>query len=162
MDVLEPKEICEISTLDEMQDFKNYLDSNPSGFKIVATEYPDCAGLVLYSETGNFHKWVRRNKPGIHIEVQQADKRLTLRSGEYWLPLVFLANDVTLQIYLGIVANYLYDMMKGALKGEKQRVHLTAIFESNPEGTFKKFSFEGDIESLEKAITKFNLKKFYE
>ncbi len=85
---------------------------------------------------------MRKNNPNINIEVQKADKRLLLRSGDYWLPIVFLARDITLPLYLNIVANYLYEKMKGALKGEKARVHLSAIYEDSSKDLTKKFDFE--------------------
>lgn len=160
MSAIEPKEICEITSVDEHSDFKNYLGSSPLGFKIIPMEYFNCDGRVLCSETGDFAKWVRKNNPAINVEIETPDKKLILRSGDYWLPLVFLANDVTLPIYLNIVASYLYEKMKGALKGEKARVHLSAIYENKSEGIAKKFDFEGDIDSLQKVITKFNLNKF--
>ena len=162
MSVLEPKEICEIKTVKEDSEFKNYIDSNPNGFKIISSEYPDCEGKVLYSDTGDFSKWVRRSHPNVNVETQKADKKLLLRSGDYWLPLVFLASDITIPIYLNIVANYLYDKMKGALKGEKARVHLSAMYQNTPDGITKKFEFEGDVDALQKAITKFNLNKYME
>ncbi len=51
--VIEPKEVCEINAIENNSDFKDYLNSNPSGFRIVSSEYPDCEGTVLYSDTGN-------------------------------------------------------------------------------------------------------------
>ncbi len=78
------------------------------------------------------------------------------------MPLVFLASDITLPIYLNIVANYLYEKMKGALKGEKSRVHLSAMYKNTSDGITKKFEFEGDVDALQKAITKFNLNKYLE
>lgn len=162
MTVLEPKEIRKISSISEDTDFKTFIDSNPSGFKIVPCEYPDCQGKILYSDTGDFAKWVKKVYPDLNVERQNADKKLLLRSGDYWLPLVFLASDMTVQVYLNIVANYLYDKMKGALKGEKARVHLSAMYEDKSEGIIKKFEFEGDVDALQKTISKFNLNKFLE
>ena len=160
MSILEPKDICELVAIDDDSAFKNYLGSDPSGFAVVTEKYPDCEGDVLLSGAGDFAKWVRRNAPEIKVKVNKADKHLMLRSGDYWLPLVFLASDVTIPVYLNIVANYLYDKMKGSLKGEKNRVHLSAIYESKKEGVSKRFNFEGDSDSLQKTITKFNLNEF--
>jgi hypothetical protein len=162
MSVVEQKEICEVKTIKDDPDFKAYIDSKPSGFKIISREYPDCEGKVLYSDTGDFSKWVRKFHPNVTVETQKADKKLLLRSGDYWLPLVFLSSDITLPIYLNMVANYLYEKMKGALKGEKARVHLSAMYENTSDGIIKKFEFEGDVDTLQKAITKFNLNKFLE
>jgi len=160
MVVFEPRDICELVAVDDDSAFKNYLGSDPSGFAVVPEKYPDCEGHVLPSGSGDFAKWVKRNAPEIKVQVNKADKHLMLRSGEYWLALVFLASDVTIPVYLNIVANYLYDKMKGTLKGEKDRVHLSAIYEDKKEGVSKRFNFEGDSDSLQKAITKFKLNEF--
>ena len=119
MSVMERKDIFEIHPVNEDSDFRRYLDSSPSGFKIVSSEYLGCGERILYSATGDFEKWLKKNKPEINVEVEKADRKLVLQSGDYWLPLVFLAGDVTLPIYLNIVANYLYEKIKGRVKGRK-------------------------------------------
>lgn len=78
------------------------------------------------------------------------------------MPIVFLASDVTLPIYLNLVANYLYDKSKALLRGEQNRVHFSAVYEDKSTGTTKKFIFEGNEEALQKAIKKFDVNKFLE
>ncbi len=50
--------------------------------------------------------------------------------------------------------------MKGALKGEKPRVHFSALYQDASEGITKKVEFEGDVDSLRKIINKFNINEF--
>ncbi|MFH1117070.1 MAG: hypothetical protein V1792_24395 [Pseudomonadota bacterium] len=156
---IEPKDLFEIHSISEDSDFRDYVDTDPTGLKIISLEYPGCNERVLYSEAGDFEKWIRKSKPEINIEVEKVNRKLVLQSGDYWLPLVFLASDVTLPIYLNIVASYLYDKIKGALKGEKPRVHFSAVYQDELAGVTKKVEFEGDIDALSKIITKININK---
>lgn len=162
MDIFDDKESCEVIIVDDDNEFNEFLNSSPSGLALVSEKYRECEGLVLKAGAGDFSKWLRQNKPELNVEVRKTDKQLVLRSGDFWLPLVFLASDVTLPVYLNLVASYIYDRMRGALRGEKARVHLEAIYEDNQEGVVKKFSFEGDVDGLQKAIKRFDLNKFME
>jgi hypothetical protein len=160
MSPLEPKEICEVIPVEDDADFQSYIEANPSGLVMLAEPWRDWPDAVLQPHTGDFAKWLKINAPSINVEIRKTGQRLVLHSNEYWLPLVFLANDVTVQIYLNMVASYLYDKLKGALKGETARVHLSAVYEDKTNDVVKRFDFEGDIEALQKAIKRFDLNKF--
>lgn len=160
MPVLEPKQVCEIVTVEDDTDFITYKKSNPTGLVMLPEQYGESKQLVLKSDAGDFAKWLKTNASTIKVKVGKADQRLVLRSGDYWLPLVFLASDVALPIYLNLVANYLYEKMKGALKGETACVHLSAVYEDKTTGVVKRFNFEGDAEALQKAIKRFDLNQF--
>ena len=160
MDIFDDKESCEVVIVDDDKEFRNFLNLSPSGISIIPEKYQGCEGLVLKDNAGDFSKWLRKNKPELNVEVRKADKRLVLKSNDFWIPLVFLAQDVALPFYLNLVANYVYDRMKGALRGEKGRIHLEAIYEDKQEGVVKKFRYEGDDDGLQKAIKQFDLNKF--
>lgn len=59
-----------------------------------------------------------------------------------------------------LVASYLYERMKGELKGESTRVHFCAEFEDKHNGKIKRFTFDGDADALQKAIKRFNVNDF--
>jgi hypothetical protein len=160
MSQLEPKEICQVATVEDDADFRSHLETNPSGLVMVAEPWGDWPEPVLRQDAGDFVKWLKINAPSIPVEVRKTEQRLFLQSGDYWLPLAFLASDVSVQIYLNMVASYLYDKLKGALKGEKARVHFSAVYEDKANKVVKRFDFEGDIEALQKAIKRFDLNKF--
>lgn len=160
MSVLEPKEICEFVAVPDAHEFRAYRASKPRGILVVPELQTEAGGRVLKSDGGDFRKWIKRNAPTVTVEMQSRKPLLVLRSADYWLPLVFLATDVALPIYLNLVASYLYDKMKGALKGEKPRVHLSAVYEETPSGVVKRFNFEGDVNALQKVIKKFDLNEF--
>lgn len=160
MSILEPKEICEVVAVEDDGEFRVYRQGNPTGFLMVPERHGQSEGLVLKSDGGDFAKWIRRNAPTIDVRLPSANRKLVFRSGDYWLPLVFLASDVTLQVYLNLVANYLYDKMKGALTRETTRVHLSATYKDNESGIVKRFNFEGDAEALQKVVKKVDLNRF--
>lgn len=158
--LFDDRELCEVRIVDDDREFRDFLSSNPTGITFIPEKYKGCEGLLMKPDAGDFAKWLRQNKSDINVEMRKTDKRLVLRSGDYWLPLVFLASDVALPIYLSLVSNYIYDRMKGALIGEKARVHLEVIYEDKEESITKKFTFEGDGDGLKEAIKKFDLNKF--
>lgn len=160
MDVLEAKEICELVTVEDAAAFRNFSKSASTGLSMIPEEYGEPKQLVLKSDAGDFAKWLKGYDPKINVGIGKADQRLVLRSGDYWLPLVYLAHDIVLPVYLNLVASYLYEKMKGALKGEVTRVHLSAEYEDKATGIVKRFNFEGDSEALQKAIKRFDLNEF--
>jgi hypothetical protein len=157
---LDDKETCEMIALDDDADFQSFLQPGTSGLKFVPRTYRSCEGKLMSPDAGDFSKWLNRNHAGINLTIDKGDGILVLRSSDFWLPLVFLASNIALPIYLNLVSNYLYDRMKGALRNEKPRVHLEAVFHDKKEGISKKFSYEGDAEGLQKAIKKFDLNRF--
>src|SRR4029450_9456954 len=100
-----------------------------------------------------------RNAPSLPVEVPPSEHRLVLRSGDYWLPLAFLASDVALPVYLNLVASYIYEKMKGVLKGDRARVRFSAVYEDR--GVLKRFDFDGDQDALKTAIKKLDPNEFY-
>lgn len=156
---LEPENKSSLSDLEDAE-VPDTIPHDHDGIVVLPEPYREIEGLVVKADAGDFAKWVKSNAPEVGITYSEGYSKLTLRSGDYWLPLVFLASDVTLPVYLNIVSNYLYEKMRGALKGDKVRVHLSAIYEDKKKGKFKRFDFEGDAESLKSAIKRFDLNDF--
>jgi hypothetical protein len=136
----------------EFEEF--YLVSN--GIKIVPEFYNGTQEKILQRDSGTFAKWIHKNHTEINIDYDPNVKKISLHNNEYWLPLVYLASDISVQIYLGLVINFLYDKLKGSLKGEKSKVNFS--FEFKEGESYKKFNYSGDVEGLEK-FTKINLNK---
>lgn len=131
-----------------------YLKSN--GIKIVPEFYNGTKEKILQRDSGTFAKWIHKNHAEINIDYDPNIKKISLHNNEYWLPLVYLASDTSIQIYLGLVINFLYDKLKGSLKGEKAKVNFS--FEFKEGESYKKFDYSGDVEGLEK-FAKINLNK---
>lgn len=160
MSILEPRQVAEIVELDDDPAGYEFATRAAGGIRIVAEAHGESRSVALRESAGDFAKWLKRISPGVPVELQVPAERLVLRCGDYWLPLVFLAKDVALPVYLGLVSNYIYDKMKGALAGDRTRIRFSAIFEDRRAGVIKRFDFEGDSEALEKAIKRFDLNEF--
>jgi len=160
MHPIDDKNVCEELSIDNDSGFLNFKENGKYGIEVVNEPYREIEEKVAQPDSGDFVKWLHINRPDITVSIQKSVKRLVLHSNDYWLPLVYLASDVTLQIYLNLVANYLYDKSKGLFKGETARVHMSAIYEDSESGITKRFNFEGDTVSLQKAIKKFDLNNF--
>ena len=159
MSTVEPKNVAEIlepekSLIDET------LITGKNGIVVIPELFGDVDQPIVKADTGDFIKWLKITSPEVEIFNSVSMPKLVLNSGDYWLPLVFLASDITLPIYLNLVASYLYDKAKGALIGDTTRVHFSAVYEDKKEGKKKQFNFEGDVESLQKTIKRFDLNKF--
>lgn len=161
MALLERKDVCEIITIEDDKAFREFAASNPTGLTLSAEEYGEQNQIVFKSDGAHFAKWIRLNNPAIAMTYDENKPRLTLRDNDIWLPLVFLASDITLPIYLNLVSNFLYEKMRGFLKGETIYVHLSAEYEDQASKKIKRFNFDGDTASLEKAIKRFDLNQFF-
>jgi len=162
LSLFEPKDVCDLITVEADATFRAFAANNSSGLEMRAEEYGEPKQFVLKSAAGDFAKWLRAHDPAIKVVMDAKAPKLVLRSGDVLLPLAFLASDIALPIYLNLVASYLYEKMKGALKGETTRVHLCAEYEDKVHGKIKRFSFEGDAEALQKAIKRFDLNEFFD
>lgn len=125
-----------------------YLKSN--GIKIVPEFYNGTEEKILQRDSGTFAKWIHKNNPEINIDYNPNIKKISLHNNEYWLPLVHLASDISVQIYIGLVINFIYDKLKGALNGEKDKAKVHFSFEFKDGDKYKKFIYSGDIKGLEK------------
>lgn len=133
-----------------------------SGLRIVPTIYNrESEEVFLYKESGTFAKWIKKNYPKISIDYNSNVKKISLNNNEFWLPLVYLSSDTSIQIYLGLVINFLYDKLKGALSGEKEKAKVNLNIEYKEGDKYKRFEYSGNIEGLEK-FTKFNTNNFFE
>src|SRR5690348_1577776 len=117
MSVLEPKDTAEVVDVTDDAAYRQFAASK-KGLALIPEEYGEKKEVLLKSDGGDFTKWLRAAHPRVSVVVQGQAPKLVLRSGDYWLPLVFLASDIVLPVYLNIVASYLYEKMKGALKGD--------------------------------------------
>lgn len=127
------------------------------GIQILPHEsFRDFEGRIHQPEAYRLAKWLRQKEPNIPIAIEDAPV-VELRSDEYWLPLVFLATDVTLPFYLNLVANYVYDMARGALKHDRTSVHLEAIHQDAKTGKTKRFIYRGSVDGLKACVKKFDI-----
>ena len=162
MELVDEKEVCEIVTIDDHRDYRRFLASFHYDVALVPESYREICGLSMKPDAAAFAKWLKNKKSELRVDMRKADSQVKLYSNDVWLPLVYLASDFALPVFLNLVASYLYDRMKGALRGEKKRVHLEVMYEDKQAGIVKKFCFEGEVESLEKAVKKIDVNQLME
>lgn len=136
-------------------EFARFLSDIPSGVLLVPTSPTgNPTELALASETYSFAKWVKKNSSDVLLNVADSPAVRVLRGAEYWFPLAFLATDVSLPIYLNLVANYLYDRLRGTLHHDSPVVELEVLFQDD--STTKRFSYKGSVAGLKAIIKKFD------
>lgn len=160
MTSLKPKDICDLRSVEDATAYRAFSAKHPSGIEMIAEQYGEGQQVAVKSNAGQFAKWLRANNPELNVVLESKAPKIILRSGDIWLPLVFLASDIALPIYLNLVASYLYDLMRGALKGDSTRVHFCAEFEDKVSGRIKRFTFDGDADALKSAIKRFDVNEF--
>lgn len=144
----------------EDEAFRKYFESTKNGVCFVPESYGDAA-TSLKADSGDFAKWLRSQRPELHIVVPESVPKIVLHGADVWLPLVYLAGDTSMQVFLNMAASYLYDKAKGALKTDQPRVHMAVVYQDKKQGKTKKFEFSGDQESLARAIKRFDLDNFF-
>lgn len=78
----------------------------------------------------------------------------------YIMPLVNLANDMTLQNYLTLVIQYLEIYTNSRLEGDTDEVQISAFYQDG--NITKEFNFKGSTDALKSSMKKFDLNKFME
>jgi len=139
---------------------RTFLAGNPSGIALMPQTMPHSGVSGLKADFGDFAKWIRENHPSVRVTVPVDAPRILLRGADIWLPLVYLATDASAQVFLNMVANYLYDRSKGLLKNDQPRIHFTVEYEDRTAGITKRLEFSGDAESLGKITKRFDPNNF--
>ena len=159
--ILEPKDTYKIEAINDNPELISLMQKNPKGILCVPENVIKQSPYnVVMPQTYDFAKWIRKNRKDITINVAQSEGVKSLHSNDFWMPIVILASDMSVQVFLGLVSSYIYDRIKGALKHDKANVHVQAYFKETAEGVTKKFSYEGSIEGFEKVAKNFNVNKF--
>lgn len=161
MDHLEFHPSATVKSIEDDADFLAFLTNESHGLAFVPE--PQSHGGVpgLNSDFGDFAKWARETSPNFQVSAPKNVPKIILRNSDIWLPLAYLAGDTSVQIFLNMVASYLYDRAKGSLKNERPRVHLSVMYQDKTAGKTKRFDFSGDSDALGKAIKRFDLNEFF-
>jgi hypothetical protein len=160
MDLFKDKIINEIIEFEPNSEFIDFIKSSCSKIKMVPQKYGEMELKTLPEISGAFSKWIKLNHPEIEIEIREKDGFLDLRSADYYFPLVLLANQIALPIYLNLVSNYMYEKLKGALRNDSSIIKVEACYEDEKQGKFKKFSYEGPAEKLDGVIKELKFHRF--
>jgi len=159
--IFEPETICKIEVVGNDSEFMAFFDKHPKGILCVPESL---VGLSQYNvvmpETYRFTKWINKKRKDITINVAQSEGTKSLNSNDFWMPIVFLASDVSLPVFLNLVSSYIYDLMKGALKHDKANIHLKTFFRDDRAAVTKTLSYSGPAEKFLQIAKDGNLDKF--
>jgi hypothetical protein len=144
----------------EDTDFGEYFQSTRAGIRFIPESFGGSASS-LKADSGDFAKWLRSQHPTLPITFPDSVPKIVLHGADVWLPLVYLAGDTSMQVFLNMAASYLYEKAKGALKTDHPRIHMSVVYQDKKQGKTKKFEFSGDQEALAKAIKRFDLDNFF-
>lgn len=160
MEILDNKEVCGITEVDDATDFLEFQRTGEFNLAMVPEPYFGDDELLMKPNATDFAKWLHIHEPDIKVQLRQTNRRLLLKSADYWLPLVYLASDMTVVDYLMMVVRYIYDQARGRLAGEQPRVHLDVVYQDEKNGVTKRLHYEGDAETLKSKIKEFDCNKF--
>lgn len=160
-DIFESKDAHKVEVIDDNPELISFMQKNPKGILCVPENITKQSPYnVVNPQTYGFAKWIRKNRKDITINVAQSEGVRSLHSDDLWMPIVILASDIPMQVFLGLVSSYIYDRIKGALKHDKTNIHIQAYYKETAEGVTKKFSYAGSVEGFEKVAKNFNVNKF--
>ena len=135
-----------ITSVTPAENYVNFIETG-NGILFVAELDNRNGYIALKEETYSLAKWLKQNRPSIKIEVESCDKFLSLNSDEYWIPLIFLANDVALSLFTSALYDYLKNKVKGALSKEPNKVHLQIVRKKGK--SYHEINYDGPIEGLQ-------------
>lgn len=161
-DHLQFKPKLTVVTVDDDVEYQAFISQGGEGLRFVPERYSPESVASLAADFGDFAKWIRDESPNTKISLSTEAPKLVLRSADIWLPLVYLAADTSVQVFLNMAASYLYDKAKGSLKNDNPRVHMRAIYQDKLTGKTKRFEFSGDADALAKAVKRFDLNNFFD
>lgn len=133
-----------------------------SGVALVPEAVQQEGPAALKADAGDFRKWMANLHPGTKVSFPEDSPKVLLQSGDIWLPLMYLANDLSVQVFLGMVSNFFYDRTKGLLKGDQPQLHLALVYEEQGDRTTKRLEFTGRAEDLSKVMRKFDANNFFD
>ena len=140
--------------------FTEFYKTHKLGIRFV----PETHGksmISLKADSGDFAKWLRTQEPELPISIPESTPKIVLHGADVWLPLIYLASDTSVQLFLNMAASYLYDKARGSLKTDHPRIHMTVIYHDKKARKTKKFEFSGDSDSLKNAVKRFDINNFF-
>ena len=160
MDKFENNTVCTVTDIDDATDYLEFRQKGAFDLAFVPEPHYREDELLYQPGTAAFREWLQTNKPDLNVEMREGYKHLVFKSAaDIWLPLVYLAADVTLQYYLTLVVSYINDRAKRLLVGEQFRVHLDVEYIEEGDKKEKRLHFDGTGDDLQKVIEKIDVNK---
>ena len=160
-DPLKFKPVLNIQVVEDDIDYREFAKENQVGLRFIPALPSDGLPLRLNAGFGDFAKWIKHNHSAFPLSIPKDTHKIVLQGADIWLPLIQIASDTSMQIFLSMVSSYLYDKAKGAIKTETNHIHMSVIYEDKKHKRIYKFEFSGDRETLIKVIDRFDIDNFY-
>lgn len=142
--------------IEPKEKFAKFIGDSEGIFLSSVADFRECSEVMM-PDTYRFAKWLKKNKPDLNIEIDKCENVIDLKSVEIWLPLIFLATNVVLPLFLNLVYDYLKSVFRGKLSEDDSKVHFRVIYKEKDK--FKEFKYNGPVEGL-KNIKQFDINDF--
>ncbi len=145
--------------------FKDYSISKKTKCKLDGTDIlilPSPYGDSKYyfaQEAVSFVKYCRSINNDVKTDILADDDKIEIRalhSFDIWMPIIWIASKIILPIGVGMVANYIYERMKGREK-EECTVKVTFIVRDGKKT--KELNYDGDAKAFKKTFEKIDIHK---
>ncbi|MDF3860460.1 hypothetical protein P3W70_19055 [Achromobacter denitrificans] len=150
-----------IHTVSDDAAYREYSASSRDGICLVAEPYGNTS-LGLKADGADFAKWLKQERPELPISLPISSPKISLHGADIWLPLIYLASDVAMPIFLNLVSSYLFDKFRGNLEQDRPKVHFSVIYQSKNDEVTKRLEFSGDNEALKELIRRFDMNNFFD
>lgn len=109
-------------------------------------------------ETIEFIKFCREREDKYKIDIlADGDIKIrSLHSFDIWMPIIEVLSDVAFNIAIGLVANYIYDKLKGR-EHECAQVDVTFVVKNGKNS--KELHYRGDAKTFKENFEKIDLNK---
>lgn len=154
---------CATSVVEVTEDtvYRQFAETVATGVAFLPEPTGHDGVIGLKPDYGDFLKWLTATHPQVALTLPPDSRKVVLRSADIWLPLAYLASDMSVQVFLNMAASYLYDRSKGILKGDSPRMHLSIVYEDRKAGKTKRLDFAGNADELSKVVKKFDPNNFF-
>ncbi len=141
---------------------ENLLQDNkriPEGEKIIICPKRNTNdGNYYYSQDAiDFIKFSREQETDCSIDLLSEEvKVLSLHSADIWVPVIWIAKNVVLPFVISLVANYIFDRMKGR-ENDQAQVDFTAIVGNGKKK--KEIHYKGPAKEFKETFEKMDISK---
>ncbi|KUO76673.1 MAG: hypothetical protein APF77_01465 [Clostridia bacterium BRH_c25] len=145
--------------------FSDYSISNVTKDKLNGTDI-----LILPSpyenskyyfaqEAVSFVKYCRSINNDVKTDILADEDKIEVRalhSFDIWMPIIWIASDIILPTTIGLVANYIYERMKGR---EKEDCTVKVSFIIRDGKKTKELHYDGDARAFKETFEKIDIHK---
>lgn len=110
-------------------------------------------------EAVSFVKYCRSINNDVKMDILADDDKIEIRdlhSFDIWMPIIWIASEILLPVATGLVANYIYERMKGR---EKEDCTVKVSFIVRDGKKTKELHYDGDAKAFKETFEKIDINK---